>query len=269
MAREAAMTYGQVAAIADAMKLAGNKPTSRAVRERLGNIGSLGTINKLLQEWKASQERQMAHALSLPASLQRAILDFLDQELTSAKATLEAELAEQRQEAADLATENERQAAEIENKNENIASLMDKTSTLTGRLDQLSTDLSASKAECERERTSAESTRTELAKAQLRLEAMPRLGKDLDEVRIQLEQERVARVAAEQLSAVQAAKLDGGMKRTEKAESSVTHLTSKIDALQNKIQQQAEELGAARRDARMAIEQKADLRSERSEENKR
>ncbi len=97
---------------------------------------------------------------------------------------------------------------------------------------------------------------------------MPRLEKDLNEVRSQLEQERIARVAAEQLSAVQASKLDGGMERTEKAESTVTHLTSKIEALQHQIQQQAEELGAARRDAHMAIEQKAALRSKRSEENK-
>src|SRR5438105_8243741 len=112
MGREAAITYEQVAAAADAMKTAGSKPTSRAIRERLGNRGSMGTINKLLQSWKTGQERQIANALALPAVLQRAILDFMDQELTSAKATLEAELAEQQQEAADLATENERQAAD-------------------------------------------------------------------------------------------------------------------------------------------------------------
>ncbi len=37
-------------------------------------------------------------------------LELMDQELTSAKATLEAKLTEQQKEAADLATENEHQA---------------------------------------------------------------------------------------------------------------------------------------------------------------
>lgn len=95
MGREAAITYEQVAAAADAMKESGAKPTSRAIRERLGNVGSMGTINKMLQEWKAGQERRITNALALPLVLQRAIFDFIDQELTSAKANLEAELAEQ------------------------------------------------------------------------------------------------------------------------------------------------------------------------------
>ena len=54
MGREATITYEQVAAAADAMKVAGGKPTSRGIRERLGNTGSMGTVNKLLQAWKAA-----------------------------------------------------------------------------------------------------------------------------------------------------------------------------------------------------------------------
>ncbi|MFP3733210.1 DNA-binding protein, partial [Bacillus sp. SIMBA_006] len=76
--------------IADAMKADGIKPTSRAVRERLGNTGSMGTINKLLQHWKAGQERQATASLTLPPALQKAVLDFMDQELAAARATLEA-----------------------------------------------------------------------------------------------------------------------------------------------------------------------------------
>ena len=121
MGREATISYEQVAAAADTMKAAGSKPTSRAIRERLGNIGSMGTINRHLQAWRAGQERQIASALALPAALQRSILEFMGQELAGAKAALEAELAEQQQEVADLATENERQAADIEDKAETLA----------------------------------------------------------------------------------------------------------------------------------------------------
>ena len=54
MGREATISYEQVAAAADAMKVAGGKPTTRGIRERLGNTGSMGTVNKLLQAWKAA-----------------------------------------------------------------------------------------------------------------------------------------------------------------------------------------------------------------------
>ena len=120
MGRESTITFEQIAAIADAMKIQGVKPTSRAMRERLGNTGSMGTINKLLGRWKAGQERQMSAALVLPPSLQRVLLEFIDNELTAARTTLEAELAEQQQEAADLATENERQVIENDAQAETI-----------------------------------------------------------------------------------------------------------------------------------------------------
>lgn len=55
--------------------------------------------------------------------------------------------------------------------------------------------------EAARERSGAELARTELAKAQLRLEAMPRLEADLVAVRDVLETERLARVTAEQAAA--------------------------------------------------------------------
>jgi hypothetical protein len=46
--REATITYEQVAVVADAMKVAGSKSTSRAIRERLDNTGNIGIVNRLL-----------------------------------------------------------------------------------------------------------------------------------------------------------------------------------------------------------------------------
>ena len=86
MGRESTITYDQVALIAEAMIAAGIKPTSRTVRERLGNTGSMGTINRLISEWKASQARQATFSSALPASVQSGILDFMEQEFSRAKA---------------------------------------------------------------------------------------------------------------------------------------------------------------------------------------
>jgi colicin import membrane protein len=278
MGREAKITYEQVAAAADAMKVAGSKPTSRSIRERLGNTGSMGTINKLLQDWRAGQERQIANVLALPATLQRAILEFMDQELSSAKATLEAELAEQQQEAFDLATENERQATDIEDKNDTAAALQANLATLQGRLVQMEADLATARNDAFREREAAEAARIDLAKALLRLEAMPRLEADLATLRFDLDKERQGRVAAEQKAAVLEAKLEAASERTGKAEAAaldalvqarsngeavfleaakveaakntIANLTGKIEAMQAQIERQAQELDAARQGAK-------------------
>lgn len=288
MGREAAITYEQVAAAADAMKESGAKPTSRAIRERLGNVGSMGTINKMLQEWKAGQERRITNALAFPPVLQRAIFDFIDQELTSAKANLEAELAEQQQEGADLATENERQMAEIKNKTDNLTAAHAKLATLHGRNDQMEKDLAVARDEADRERKAAEAARTELAKTLLRLDAMPRLEADLATSRSELEKERQLRVAAEQQVAVLVAKLEAATERvmkaeiiateasvqarksneaitletnkTETAQNTISNLTGKLDALERQIQQQISEMETVRDYEKKAREEAAELR---------
>lgn len=293
MGREATITYEQVAAAADTMKATGSKPTSRAIRERIGNIGSMGTINKHLQAWRSGQERQIADALALPPTVQRSILDFMGQELASAKAALESDLAEQQQEAADLATENERQAADIDDKANALTTLHAELATLQGRLGQMETDLAAAKEDADRERKAAEVARIELVKALLRLEAMPRLEADLATLRAELDKERQGRVSAEQQAAVLAAKLEATTDRATKAEtavieataqahkngetvfletakveaakSTIANLTGKLDTMQAQIQRQVNELDAARQEAKKASEEAAELRGKRAD----
>ena len=242
MGRESTITFEQISAVADAMKTEGVKPTSRAVRERLGNTGSMGTINKLLGRWKSGQERQISAALVLPPALQRVLLEFMDNELTAARTTLEAELAEQQQEAADLATENERQVVENDAQAEAIESLRADVAGHRGRAGQLESDLAVARDEAVRERAGAELARTELAKAQLRLEAMPRLEADLVAVRGVLETERTGRQQAEQSAAVLAAKLEAAERRateadarTTKAEAATAQAAAKAEAVASEL----------------------------------
>lgn len=218
MGREAKITYEQVAAAADALCAADLRPSSRTVRERLGNTGSMGTINRLLQEWKASQERHIAQPLTLPPALQRAVLDFMAQELAGAKAQLESALAEQRQEMTDLAIENERQVADIEERSNAEVALRAELATLQGRIAQTEGELAHAREETMREREEAASARIDLAKALLRLEAMPRLEADLKSLRDELKSERQERIAATQQAAVLEAKLEAARERAVQAE---------------------------------------------------
>lgn len=201
MSREASITFEQVTSAANTIKAEGGKPTSRAVRDRLGS-GSMGTVNKMLQDWKAGQERKIDTAVVLPAGLQRAILDFMDSELSSAKAKIMADLVDQQREAADLANENESQVKKIDDLLEIIKDREEANMKATGQIDQIHGDLVETKRQIKDERQAAEMARTELAKALLRLEAMPRLEADLVEVRKTLEIEHLARVQAEKTAAV-------------------------------------------------------------------
>lgn len=250
MGREALVTHEQVAAAADAMMATGLKPTSRAIRERVGNVGSLGTINKMLQQWKAGQAHQAASAIVLPPTLQRTILEFMAQELAVARAVLEGELVHQQQETNDLATENERQARAIEDKAEQLDAIAADKAAAQGRTAQLEADLEAAKGDAERVRQGAEHARTELAKAQLRLEAVPRLEQDLAAIQTALERERQARTDAQQAAAVLAAQMADLDARVAETRARAQRLEDQLA----KTREKSETLAAELADARVAAE---------------
>ena len=245
MPRESTVTFEQVAAAADAIKAEGGKAAARAVRERLGT-GSMGTIHKLLQQWQAGQGKQAEPALSLPPSVQRVILDFMSQELAAGRATLAADLAEQQQAATDLATENERQALAIDALESTIVDLQARLAAQGGTLIQVEADLTRARDEATRERQAAESARTELAKAYLRLEAMPRLESDLVAAREALEVERTVRTEAEKQAAVAVEKALG--------------IEARLGDLQAKGQNEAKARSEAEKQAATAARELADAR---------
>ena len=246
MGREATITAEQVAAAADALKGEGKKPTSRAVRERLGNTGSMGTITKLLQRWKSHQERDQVASLSLPPALQRAVLDFMDTELAAARAPLETELVDLKESIDELATENERQEDALTGLREQLDQVAAEKASAEGKAAQLTADLDGTRDEAGRERQAAELARTELAKAQLRLEAMPRLEADLEAVRTELTKERSARVAAEQQAAVLAAQKTDLEGRLGDAKKDGERITDQLAKAQAKADQLAETVADAR-----------------------
>ena len=249
MGREASITENQVHSVADAIRAEGGVPTLRAVRERLG-AGSMGTVSKHLQHWKAGQERQTSKELALPPALQRAVLDFMGTELAAARAPLEAELAEQQQTSSDLAAENERQVITIERQAADMEVLAADKAAAEGKAGQLAADLAGAKDEATRERQAAEHARTELAKAMLRLEAMPRMEADLVAIRAELAQERKARIGAEQQAAVLAAQKSDLDSRLAELKQTADRCAAQL----LKAQERVDELATALGDARVATQ---------------
>lgn len=60
MARTSNITFGQVAQIADAMKAAGNRPTARAVRERIAQLNAAADRGDDLAARLANAEKRNA-----------------------------------------------------------------------------------------------------------------------------------------------------------------------------------------------------------------
>lgn len=234
MARKATVTADQVNAAADALKAEGIKPTSRAIRESLGNSACMGTINRLLQRWKGAQERPVVSAPELPPELYRALLDFVAAEATAARTVLEAELSSQQHEVSDLAGENEGQ--------------LDTIDTLTAELETV-------REQYARERQVSEQARTDLAKAQMRLEGLPRLEEAAELARMELAKaqfrlesiprlEEAAEVARTELFKAQL-RLEG-----------MTRLESDLSTMRNELEQERHELG----ETRAELEEERDLR---------
>lgn len=207
MGRESVITQEEVNVVADQLRATGAKPTARAVREALGG-GSMATVLKHLQVWQGRQVRPPEAQAVLPVGLQRALVDFIAQEVASAKVTLETDLVTAQQANQDLIAESERLAAALEREQSTVESLQADKAELSGRLGQLTKDLDDVRAEAAAQREAAEHARTEKAKLELRLEGVPRLEAEIERLKAALESERSAKVVAEQQAAVAQARLD-------------------------------------------------------------
>lgn len=208
MARDATISQQDVDVVVEQLLVGGEKPTARAIRERLGR-GSMATVLRYLQVWQACQERPVDRPVALPPALQRSLVDFICQEVTAARVALEAELALAQQVNADLMRESERQAAALDEMDKSLEALRCERAEVLGRQAQLSADLAASQQTAEAQRQAAEAARSELAAQRVLLDRLPRLEGEVELLRTALDGERAARVVAEQAAAVAAAKLNG------------------------------------------------------------
>ena len=275
MAREATITQEAVNAAADRIRAAGGKPTARAVREELGQ-GSMATVLRLLQHWQAGQGRAPEAPVMLPVGLQRALLDFIGQEVAAAKFVLEQDLVSAQQAEKDLIAESEAQAAALEALQTLHDTLRAEHSQLEGRYAQLTTDVDEARQTAETHRQAAEAARTEVAKLQLRQEGVPRLEAEIVALKAGLEAERAARDAAEQAAAVAIARLEqtqgavedlkSRLSRTEtdlrEANQEAGKLRSEVSTLHGALESTRQALGQTQDEARRAEAAAVALRSQ-------
>jgi chromosome segregation ATPase len=236
------ITYEQVAAAADAIIGEGQQPTINAVRDRIGT-GSPNTVHRHLTAWRAARPQATVAAPELPASLTTAIAAEIERAAASARAEVESKLVQSQAEAAELANAGESLETERDELLEQVAELTTERDTLAGKADQQAADIKAQAERIEREQQAAEAARVDLAKAQLKIESSTeRLGEhtaEIERLRVALDSESKARIAAEQQAAVLSAKLESMTDRATKAE-------ARTELAEKQSQQNAQELNSAR-----------------------
>jgi hypothetical protein len=217
MAREPTITYEDVASAVNHIKSNGGKPSARNVRESLGR-GSMATVVKLLRMLQGRQisQSQVSDEI-LDQSVTSAINSYITgkiQEATTAFTMREAEL---QSDADMLIGEYERQTEELTTQADVFSELQERHAVLNGRVQQLQSDAKCSVSELFIERQAAESARVALAKAELRLEVVPRMETELNKVRAELLEARTQSALFSEAAAVAKAKYEAELEHRRRA----------------------------------------------------
>jgi len=208
----ATVTQDAVYAAAEALEARGQRVSVRTIRDHLGG-GSPNQITPLLSAWRAKKPQVAQTDIQLDPRIGQLIAEQVkvaageaarraDERASEAEDTLQlcqqetAELTEQLAAVTssldDVRAQREQQAGTITELREDL------TRTRKEALEEIE----AADAKADRERESAELARTALAKAELRLEALPRLESEIERLRVALEQAQAGRQLAEQQAAV-------------------------------------------------------------------
>ena len=275
----ALVTFETVAAAAEALQLAGQRPSVRAVIAHLGG-GSPNAVLKHLGEWKAGRPLVRAADTDLDPRITTAIIDQMQRIAVAAAAAAEeraAGIEDDLQALADAqqASEQQIEALIVERdasheQAEGLAHQLANVQAGAERAEQLAGEQAAAlRAELAGERKHQEQTAAALVKAEVRLEALPDLHTEIARLRAALDVEGKARVAAEQQAAVLAAKLEDADRRVAeldaratKAEQQVQTITRDltstnvaVQAGQARLESAARELEDVRKQAKEAREE--------------
>ena len=257
------VTSEQVSAVADALIGEGKQATIRAVRERLGDRGSPNTIQKHLSAWRDARPMAAAAALERPQALAAAIAAEIGRAAAQARAEIEGRLVEVQTEAADLAMTGESLEDERDSLIAQMAVLTTERDTLAGKAAQQAADLVELTGRVEREQQAAEAARVELATARLRAEGLTERhaaqGKEVEQLRAAVEDERKGRIAAEQAAAVLAARLEASAELVVRAETRAELAERQADQVTQDVRKAHAEREDARNLASQAREQGARL----------
>lgn len=239
MARTSNITFGQVAAIADAMKAAGTRPTARAVRERIGS-GSMGTIHKLLTQWngKGSESDEDSEAAELPSHIQNALMDFIGTEIATACEPLNEELQAAKEAAEDLAESNERINAAYDEQGRDLMHCQQERAAAMAQLALTREALKEAQQKWNALEESNNEYRLELDRSQRQVEMLASYAPELAQAKAALSEMTEKATAAEKSAAVLTAQLTAETAKSEELRARLDQGEKTHKSLQNEFIQE-------------------------------
>lgn len=231
---EPIVSYENVAAACESLVAAGKSPSVRLVRDALGG-GSPNKITPLVSQWKAQRIEVKKEAVAVDPRIGALIAEMIETAANNARRDAESRLVEAEADLESIAKAGRENEDRITDLQISLSGAEILGQTQAGQIDALTAQLEALKKESAerighaeekaareiaaaqeataKAQAEAEAARTEKAKTELRLEALPRLEADLERVRAELDQERQARVKAERDLAACGAKTEGAQAR--------------------------------------------------------
>ena len=238
-------TLETVTAAANAIIQAGYKPSTRNVALLLGG-GSPNTVTPLLRMWRSGQRPSHVAETAVDHAVAEAIAAQLVRATSDATSCIQADLA--------TALDDNKLLAEVgrelEQRTTSLQTALDAAAAqvqqLHGQLDERSRELLsvrdetaaavvAAQAKAEQERESAEGLRQELVRATLRLEALPRLESQVQDLDQRLAEASKSLAEAGQAAAVAAAKAAAESKRADEAAQREAVAGGQLDKLENAL----------------------------------
>lgn len=219
----ALVTYESVAGAAEAIRQAGGTPSVRGVKSHLGG-GSPNAIAPLLKEWWAGRPLVRASDIELDPRISQLIVEQV-QKAASVAARAAEERAATVQEDADAVAEAGREAeAEAGRLTIALETAQAETARIAAELERMREQSERdNKAGAEREailsakaqeeRARGDLLASQLSKAEVRLEEVPRLHQEVERLRASLAEAQAGRQKAEQLAAVHAAQFESADRR--------------------------------------------------------
>ena len=172
------VSFDEVAGVVASMTETGERPTLRAIREKVGG-GSLGTIQRYLTQINEAKVPTAAAPIPSP-EIQKALAQELQSQLTLATGELRSELTAKTTDIELLSNENERLSALIEEQLQEIELLKAINNQKTGQIEQLTSELDARKSETKALRSELDGERSRLQATQQDVALLTQKNEGLD-----------------------------------------------------------------------------------------
>jgi len=283
MSRLSTVTFEQIATTADSIKAKNEIPGCKNIRAELGT-GSYSTILKHLYRWQESQKRVSQEIDdTLDPTIIRAISNQITERVVASNAASTQSIANLQEEMGIVISESERLTIEVQEKDEELIKANGQNATLQGRLQDKEEDIKVITVDLSDQRRSNELLRVELAKAGLRLEALPKFETTIAALQQELNQARNLSSNMHEAAAVAEARLEAKTMQCNELERKLSEAIRERDvavnqaavaantmenerkeglARQRRLDEAANNLNLANEIARNAREEVAELRGQ-------